>query len=309
MDKRKLVDILAKFDIPRWTEGKNVSADSVNVQCPFCDDPSNHCGIFYDTELFHCWRCRRKGPFSYLLSVFTNLSLKECEDVIGGSDFEFKEGVLDWIKRKINGKRQEVTEKEERVELPEYFELVTSSTDFPLLFTWMGRRNIVLDTLIQNGCGICRVGKYMNRLVIPVIFEKKVVSFQAVDLTGVAKTKYRSAPGRINDYLYNYDSISSIMIVTEGILDAWRVGNDAVASFGTYLTEKQRDLVLKKKLGVLIFMYDGEAFWSARREVKFFGPYVPVARAVKLPKGEDPDSFGAEGVRRLLDEVKLARNH
>jgi len=92
------------------------------------------------------------------------------------------------------------------------------------------------------------------------------------------------------------------MIVTEGILDAWRVGKDAVCSFGTHITDTQRDLILSKKPKVLIFCWDGDAWVKGRKEANFFRPFIDKVYSVIMPKDEDPDSFGTDNIHRLIEE-------
>jgi hypothetical protein len=35
MEREQIIKILEKYDIEHWTGGKNVTVDSVNVQCPY----------------------------------------------------------------------------------------------------------------------------------------------------------------------------------------------------------------------------------------------------------------------------------
>jgi len=304
MRREEIISIFQQFEIRYWTSGKNVSKDSVNIQCPFCDDHSNHLGIFEDTGVFHCWRCDRCGPFELLLMKLTGLSDTECKKIIEAAGVHFREDTSKQIKDIFNGKEISTTCSEEKTYLPKYFEKITTETDFPLLYDWMMRRSISICTLIKHQCGVCRVGKYMNRLIVPIFFDSEIVSFQAVDLTGFSRTKYKSALSRINNYLYNYDDVGQEMIVTEGILDAWRVNENAVASFGTSLTDRQRSLILKRNLSRLVFAWDSDAYWGARREAKFFEAFVPTVEVVKLPDGEDPDSYGRKyGHESLLQLI------
>lgn len=303
-NERKIIDILTRFEITYWLEGKNVSRDSINIQCPFCDDHSNHLGIFEDSLLFSCWICNKKGPFVYLLSVLTGLTDAECEEIIDESGTSYTKDA----KEHILGAYEEDEVKERRdkgrVVLPRYFEKVTTDTDFSLLHDWMERRDISLTTLIKYGCGICKVGPAMNRLIIPVFSQQKLVAYQALDLTGFARVKYRTSIDYINDYLYGHDDVlGERMVVTEGVLDAWRIGEGAVATFGTSLTEKQRNLILEKGLKEFVFAWDGDAYWKALKEVEFFGPFIEEVRVVKFPEGEDPDSFGKKYGRDALVEL------
>jgi hypothetical protein len=199
ISKEKIIELLDKFEIPFWLEGNNVSVDSINIKCPFCDDSSNHLGIFNITGIFNCWRCGAKGHFSYLLSVLTHLSYEECQKLLELNVVNFKESAVQTIENIISPGKERDKIVSQEVGLPKYFEFVNKDTDFPLLEMYMKRRKIDLDTLIKYGCGICQVGKYMNRLIIPVIFQGRIVSFQAADMTGRGEIKYKTANNEINN--------------------------------------------------------------------------------------------------------------
>ena len=300
--KQKIIQILKQYNITYWTEGKNVSKDSVNLQCPFCNDTSNHLGIFEGSGVFSCWKCGKSGPLVYLLQKLTGLPDEECQRIVG-VETTFKEDATEQIKDMIHPEQSSTKVGRGEIGLPKFFESVVISTDFPLLSLWMERRGITLDTLVEHQCGICRVGKYMNRLIIPVIYEDRVVSFQACDLTGRANLKYATADNEVNEYLYNYDNIDKRMIVTEGVLDCWRVGKDAVCTFGTHVTEQQYKLILDKKLDELIIFRDFDAYWKSREEARWFMPFIKKVGIAKFPSNEDPDSFGKKYGREALLEL------
>jgi len=302
LSRQKVIDIFDEFDIPSWTSGKNVSVGWVNIKCPFCADHSNHCGVDPSTELFSCWKCPAKGHFIDLLIVLTGLSFTQCNEIVSKSSVSFAEVQEEDVKSDIVGTVP--------VTLPERFELITGDTNFPLLEDYLKRRRIPKDVLIEHKCGICRSGIYMNRLIIPVFYQEELVSYQAADLSGFAKLKYRSAPlsmGRINDYLYGYDKIDKVMIVEEGILDKWRTGVEAVAAFTSALTAKQKRLIKAKGLEELYFCLDGEltAYYKAVEEAKEFEAYIPIVEVVKLPFGKDPDDLDKDEIYKCIAETRV----
>lgn len=307
MNNHQLITtILDNLGIVYRTEGNNVSEGSINIQCPFydCGDQSNHMGIFEDSLKFSCWRCRRKGHFSFLLRIITGEDIEDCLELInetsGTSEKEGVDRIGEASTSWQSGKKSE-KEKIETAPLPKYFEAVHRKMDYPLLFKYIKRRKLSLEKLIEDGCGVCRVGPYMNRMVFPVVQDKRQVSFAAADMTGMAMTPYLYPSMLINNYLYGYDGVRGTMIVTEGILDKRRVGEEAVAMFGLFLTDTQKSLIIKKNLDNLFFCLDGDAYWHARDESKFFHPYVDTVEVVHIPFEEDPDSLGTETVWGMID--------
>jgi DNA primase len=302
MHTRQIVTtILNELNVPWWDEGTNVSIDSVNIQCPFqdCGDHSNHMGIFDDSMLFSCWKCKRKGHFSFLLTVITGKSMEECTDMIdeisGAKDKEGAERISEasagWA-----GRTEKETQLATTSPLPKYFEKINADINYPLLRKYLQRRNLSVEHVVENGCGVCRVGKYMNRMIIPIHQNGQQVSFAAADMTGQARTSYLYPGMSINSYLYGYDDIENLLIITEGILDKWRVGKEAVAMFGLYLTDIQKSLILKLNLDCLVFCLDGDAYWHSRKEASFFNPYVERVEVIKIPFTEDPDSLGTKEI-------------
>ena len=65
-------------NIEFWTEGKNVADGFINVQCPHCDDHSNHLGFSLDGDVCMCWRCGKHDTYE-TLSLLVNKSKKEVK--------------------------------------------------------------------------------------------------------------------------------------------------------------------------------------------------------------------------------------
>jgi hypothetical protein len=49
--------MLQDYQIPYWTEGKNCNPGFININCPFCNDHSNHGGFNIQNEYYNCWLC------------------------------------------------------------------------------------------------------------------------------------------------------------------------------------------------------------------------------------------------------------
>lgn len=307
--KQKIIDIYTNLDISYYTEGKNVTSGWVEVQCPFCADSSHHCGVNHSTELFNCWICGRKGHFVDLLMELTGLSFAACKSLVIESTATFREPVVDTIRHTFEEKLSEPElSSDVEVELPKRFELITCDTNSSLLDAYLQRRNFTRALLMDHKCGICKSGPYMHRLIAPVFYQGKLVSFQAADMTGFGSLPYRAAPlsmGRINDYLYGYDEIDKIMIVVEGLTDKWRAGKESVAAFTSHLTPSQRELIKKKELDELYFCFDPEltAYFKSREEAEEFRAYVPKVEVLRLPYGKDPDKAGQEEIYRCMAET------
>jgi len=310
MDHTKtIISVLEHHEIQYWTQGKNVSEDSINIQCPFCDDHSNHCGIFKDTLGYHCWRCNKTGTFDFLVAYLTHRPVEECTEEIASFGISFGQDAVDQILDLLNPLPDVFQEKDpEVITLPPYFEPITASTDFPLLDYYMAQRKVAREVLIEHRCGICTVGECMNRLVIPVYYQDELVSYQAADMTGRSDVKYRTAKNEINQFLYRWDMVDlslGYLVLVEGVLDAWRLGGNTVATFGTSLTTRQRTLIVQSKVPCIVLCWDGDAWLHAKEEMEELQPYVDRIGqvSVSLPVGEDPDSYGHSNTWREINGV------
>lgn len=101
-----------------------------------------------------------------------------------------------------------------------------------------------------------------DRLVIPVIQRRKLISWQARKFeTESKRPKYRNPPGSHKaEWLYNMDTalLYDDIVIVEGPPDVWRVGPHAVAVFGKDLSEMQMAIMktLWGERGQAIIMLD-----------------------------------------------------
>lgn len=138
-----------------------------------------------------------------------------------------------------------------------------------------------------------------GRIVIPIVMRGILVGWQCryvgdVDWKARGIPKYYNLPNMPRRLmLYNFDVARKFpyVVVTEGPLDAWAVGEPAVAAFGKHLSVSQRQLLRENwENGVVIVLLDGDAWADAQkltellRQEHYSGVVVPV----RLPDGRDP---------------------
>ena len=303
-----IISLFEKYGIEYSTEGKNVTIGWINVQCPSCPDPSNHMGVEISSLMISCWRCGLKGSFAYLLSRLTGYPKDICKAEIEGFSSSLIIDSEQQIREIFKSDEEESKEKEVIFsgKLPKHM-IPVATADFWLLEDYMRRRKIALSTLMWHSCGVCQVGKYMNRLIIPVYFEGDLVGFQAADLTGKAEIKYKAdtVDSLIKNYLYCFDEYKDVLgyaVVVEGALDRWRLITNTFASFGTSLSKKQKMLLINLRPKKLIFAFDADAYLNTLRLAEEFSPFIDETFVVKFPGKEDPDSLGHEESWQLIRE-------
>lgn len=252
------------FDILRFCEdneidysttGKNVSEGWVNVQCPFCNDPSQHLGFDTETSKIFCWRCGGKKLTDFLIWTLkiehTSPYGIPLPEIIKKYQTDKSENEIPFFER------EEKQQKEIQLPIGSYQPSTNRNwNNFEGYGSYLKHRGfdtneIIWDWFIYFGGPI---GQFKHRIIIPIYHNNILVSYTGRDITGKQEPKYLTLYGsNIKDYLYGYSYCKDSVIVVEGCLDAWRIGRGkAVATFGTQCSIAQLRLLKKfKKVGVL----------------------------------------------------------
>ena len=270
MDTAKLLHDLG---IPHDTKGKS-TGNWLQVHCPFCDDPSEHGGFYRYALRYHCWRCPGGTAFEALQALCGRpqreivTALKDC-----GGDAAVPDSHLQYASSiKLPGR-----------------ELMPYHRNYLL------RRGLDPDMLVRR-YGILGTnpfdkfeGKdYGNRIIIPIYdLDGRLVSFQGRDVTGRYDVeRYKVCP--LDKSLMHYKDIvyggnlakGRRVVVVEGVVDAWKLGPGAVATFGTGC--KKTQLMCLTRWPEVVFFFDPEPTAQAEahayaEELARYGVNVSVA--------------------------------
>jgi hypothetical protein len=290
---RYLRDIGRQF----WTSGKNVSDGWTNICCPFCSDNSNHGGFSpadYDGPSYSCWRCRSHSLEDVIMALERVPYHEACQRVRQyTTDFR---PILPILKtRRISG----------QLKLP----MGTRKME-PRHKEYLRKRRFDPDVLETkyNLLGTGPAGHLPHRIVIPIFYQGRMVSWQARDMTGKAELKYKSASPDAEEVshktiLYNLDNCrGQSILVVEGVTDVWRFGDDTAGTFGVKFTQSQ--LLILSKYEQVFFVYDGEpeAQAQAEKACRILSGVGVVAENVILNKG-DPGSMTDQDAQKLKTEL------
>ncbi|MBT7929608.1 hypothetical protein HN682_06815 [Candidatus Peregrinibacteria bacterium] len=248
-----IVQFFGDHQIDYSLSGNNVMDGWVNICCPFCDDHSNHLGVFLKKPAnVRCWRCG-KHTLPNLLAQFSDKKPKTLYSLYsldGDEEIPDDEG--------------DITEKT-ILSHNEVHKLFTQNSSPSLMGNYARYLlNRKFNISIKNEWGVqggIEMGDYRYRLMIPVIHRGKMVSFQGRDITDKQDVKYMTCEDtQINNYLYGLDDIADDrVIITEGAMDVWRLGRgNAVATFGIEYSAEQLVLLLKHKIKHAIVFFDSE---------------------------------------------------
>ncbi len=243
-----IIDFLDDQGISYSNEGKNISEGWIGTSCPFCFDPSNHLGIHLTSKNLTCWRCGKHTIIEYIQEIMqmnkTNAFkiLRKYQN--RGKVYKLKEEM--WAEKVILPK----TEKE----MPKLHQDYLLERNFD--------PNHITKKYDVQACHY--LGDYNYRLIIPIYMDSELVTFTSRDVTGKAKQKYRHCPNDqsvipIKHCIYNIDRAREKVIVVEGVTDVWRIGEGAVALFGTQYTNEQIFLLSQFKKIFVFFDPEKEA--------------------------------------------------
>lgn len=269
-----VIQLYKDYGIFYATEGnKHCREGWVNIACPFCvGNEGLHLGYNLEENYYVCWRCGWKTTES-VISKILKLSMEDTKSILRRYErnYTLKDNTI--LKVKLNTLSYEIIGEECTKKHKAYLK----------------KRKYDVDTLIRmfqlRGTGPCTILdglNYSHRIIIPVFWEGKEVSFISRDVTEHHSLRYITCPTKREiiehkHILYAHPDTfqSSTCFVVEGVFDVFRFGVGAVATFGIKYTQEQMKL-LSKLFSKVYVVYDSDpqAFISAKKlvsELRFRG--------------------------------------
>ncbi len=235
---------------------KHARDNWVQIECPLCHSAPGHEGYHLGYNIsegyFNCWRCGWH-PTIEVLKVILNLPVQEIRQLLK-SYTVFKTG----LHRQEDGSNDKGihthTPDNKHVKnriLPAYGrkKLLQVHRDYLIQRNFDPNR-IIEDWKISTS-HFSAPTNWKWRIFIPIEFANRVVSYQARTLNQSNNDdKYRKCSSKHEliphkQTLYGYDKVKNLqrIVVTEGVMDVWRLGVGAVAIFGTSASIEQRLLL------------------------------------------------------------------
>jgi len=235
----KIVKLYADYHIDHVTEGhKHVRDGWVNVACPFCtgENPGYHLGYSLDDDYFNCWRCGGHSipkVIAKLLSVNTHRA-KEIIKQYGGISKVNK--VVPRVRVGTNA----FMFPHGTMELQRNHKLYLKSRNFDWEY-------LEKEWKLQGTGPVAKLDdiNYNNRILAPITWEGRVVSFQTRDITNRHPIKYLACPQARERVQHQHILYGNALkwgrrgICVEGITDVWRLGPLSFAVFGISYTHHQ----------------------------------------------------------------------
>jgi hypothetical protein len=275
------------------TEGhKHCRSGWVNIPCPFCTgNPGGlHLGYSITSNYFTCWRCGGKSE-AKVITKLLNIDYGQAKQII----------------RQYGG-RSHAPIKEPKHKIRTHAHKLPSNVG-PLQNShrkYLIKRKFDPDKLVEEwnlqGTGPISILDgidYGKRILAPIIWNGKQVSFQARDITDQHKLKYMACPKKrelIEHQTILYGDQSkwgSTGICVEGITDVWRFGIKSFAVFGIDYTLSQVKKIRNAfDRVVIVFDDDPQAIKQAQKlkaELNFCGVKCYIESVTGDPGGMDQD--------------------
>lgn len=287
-----IIKYLDSRNIPHIDSGDNVSTGWTSVNCFYCIDHANHLGINLRSKVFNCYKCAETGNAFKLIQE------------IDGIDFYKALAIV----KEFSGLVSSYVPKEKHYQTKLKWPVGTLKTFPQTHLDYLTSRKYLPDTVIEkyNLLATGPIGNFNHRILIPVTMNGRILSFVGRDITNKSSLPYKNSPDTmcIKDpkrCLYNIDSVlQSKALVVEGIFDAWRIGDGAVATFGTKYTHEQ--LSILKNLKRVFVLYDADAISIAHKLAHDLSSIVHDVKVLELSEG-DPDNLTANDVLALRKEI------
>lgn len=307
-----ILKFLHDYRIDHITEGEYAHKGWANVNCPFCTQGKRpyRLGINLGDSRCSCWQCGGK----HIVQVIR--ALAKC------NQDEAKR-----IHNQYRGHSAPLRETTVKVKVRSQCRLPVGAE--PLKFIhddYLIDRNFDPE-LLEKTYGLMGTGRrgyirmpdgsemdYKYRLIAPIYFENKLVSFQGRDITGQSKLRYKACPSELEaidhkNILYGYDLVEGdSCLVVEGITDEWRMGPDSVATFGTGYKAEQVALLVKRFRRVFLLFDPEPAAQETAEELAWILEMKGregIIVDLNLPPDIDPGKFRQDDANHYMREMGL----
>lgn len=248
--------------IPRALERLRVagkSGDWWSAECILC--PEEHAdaklGINFQTRWVSCFRCHTSLPLRVFLKNHLGYPEEEIEELMS-------------VESLIEVKRH----KPRKLPFFPWEDAFSEVSSSEACWMYLMEREVPQETVEKyrirfadprpNDSRIWR-RKLVNRVMIPTIENDRVVYFVGRDILGTQTPRYYNPPNIVSprvahNTLFNLEraALGEVVILVEGVFDAIRCGESAVASFGKRLHFSQALALAKKKVKEVCILPDNK---------------------------------------------------
>jgi len=288
----KFKDILSEYNIPIAPAGHHHAREGwIQIDCPYCGRDSHkwHMGYSIAGNYVNCWRCGSHRLIDTLMEI-TGLSYNQAKKLLRSLDHEHIEE-----KQKPLG----------RLVMPTGIQKLHQAHKCYLRDRGFDWKEI---EYIWKIWGITVSSRLPWRIWIPIHYHGEIVSWTTRSISKNPKiTRYISAGENEEamphkELLYGEDFARYAVIVVEGVFDAWRIGQGAVATFGSGYSNGQLERIAKYPTRAICFDNEHEAQRRARKLVNDLSVFSGDTYNVSLD-AKDASDENEKNIERLRKEI------
>ena len=295
-------DALIEFFIDGGIEAELVEdGTEIRIPCPLCGDDRSRLYIEAETGVWICFRCQERGD---LFDLFHRaLGMEPAEAFEARRKLRFRTEPKFRFGGGIPAPVPNIT-------VPTEYKVVAKGSR---ALHYLESRHVPYERAVAYDIGFCADGEYAGRIIIPVTYHKQLYTFVARALDPAVEPKVLYPAGsRRSDVVFNLDRLERLqhprpLIITEGVFDALRLPNEAVAILGSQMSFQQITLVARLAVGwrPFIIMMDGDkAGRNASRQIhrSLWSHGIPHVEA-RLPEGIDPNAASDGVLQETIDKA------
>lgn len=288
-----IIEALQELEITYWEDGhEHCRQGWVQIDCPDCSPDWGHARLGINIQGLYC-NCYYCGP-KYLKSVLYDAlppgaSYSESQEILSQLSAEYETAESDpRLKRSLV--------------LPNGIgEMHQAHTNYLISRGFTYHDLDILQRLWQMQ-GITLSVNLSWRIFIPIHYKGEVVSWTTRSISEVGR--YRSASAdqeRIphKELLYGEDYARHSILVFEGIIDVWKIGPGAVATFGTGFSRHQVLKLSKYPKRMICFDAEIEAQKRAGDLADQLESFPGETSVIELQTGKDAASCSNKEVKQL----------
>lgn len=302
------VSFCQEHSIPykEFGEHHHVTTGWVQIDCPMCSPNSESYRLGYNLAYgnMSCWSCGKVNPAKAICEIL-NIDMRRSIELLGKLD---KMSIGDWLPEMTN-----------KLVLPDpLFDLTTTHEKYlqsrnldprELVRLWSiqatGRKRSVKK--LGRGVHTTLAGRpFPWAIFIPIHYHGKILSWtsRAIGDTGRRYLSASREQERVShkDLLYGEDYCRTSIIIHEGPFDVFRIGPGTCCTFGTTVTPKQFQRILRYPKRYVCFDNTDEAQMAAKGLIRALAPFEGETYNITLDEkdaGEATDKTKKQ-LRRLI---------
>jgi hypothetical protein len=303
----------------RWHKHDAVDHTEYAINCPMCHlrgeptpDTNKKLWLNIKNATFICYRCDWAGSALNLIRTYAKCDFGAAIKLLRGRPLDPMQHLnLSLVIDEPDYRDDEENTRPKTIELP--YGYLPIDEPHP----YLEERGIPWQYAAKNDWGISDAGYTKGRLIVPTFMFGEVVFWQAratwseeeqhlhSDDPEIEYKKVLNPSGASNRHiLYNYDVAKEFdkVILTEGFIDAAKVGEDAMATNGKRLHPQQVEMLQLTKAKEVVMMWDLDAWNDVKSRAKDKRSSIKKAadllksagfkvRGVKMPDERDAGSY------------------